>query len=168
MHIQAPILTPCCVPTKVLALCSFVDVIEVANFGLALTSHFFLKLVTASVVQGGSFWAGDDKAAVWGVFTGCCVCGIAHIEKETFTFSGCELDEHEIVAVCLPSTLFLTSGFIFNSRYGSKNVGYWVERAGESAVEEVTLGCNQSCQAAAHKEEDQHWKFGQHGLTVVS
>ena len=168
MDIQAPILTPLCVPTKVLALGSFANFVEVANFGLALTGHLFLELVTASVVKGGPGRASDGKTAVRGVLTGCCVCGVALTEKETFAFSACEFDEHEIVAVWFQHTVVLTIGFIFYSRYDAQNIGYWVERAGESTVEEVALGGIQSCQAAAHKEEDQDLKIGQHDQTEVS
>ena len=69
-----------------------------ANFRLDLTSRL-LELVTASIVDGRSFWAGDDETAVWGVGAGCSVGGVALTEKEALTFSARERDEHEIVAL---------------------------------------------------------------------
>ena len=69
-----------------------------ANFRLDLTGHL-LELVTASIVYGGSSWTGDDEAAVRGVGAGCCVRGVALTEKEAFTFSCREGDEHEKVAL---------------------------------------------------------------------
>ena len=98
MHVQTPVLAPCRVPTEALALCSFDNFIEVANFRLGLTGHFF-ELVTASSFYGGCFWAGDDESAVRGVGAGCCVRGVALTEKEALTFSAQERDEHEIVAL---------------------------------------------------------------------
>ena len=70
LHVQTPVLAPWGVSTEALALCSFVDFIEVANFRLGLTGHF-LELVTASFFYGGSFWAGDDESAVRGVGAAC-------------------------------------------------------------------------------------------------
>ena len=81
-----------------MTLCCFVDFIKVANFRFGLTGQFF-ELVTTSFFYGGRFWAGDDEAAIRGVGAGCCVCGVALTEKETFTFSACELDKHEKVTV---------------------------------------------------------------------
>ena len=62
-------------------------------------SAYRQAVITASIVDGRSFWAGDEKTAVRGVGAGCSVGGVALTEKEAFTFSLRERDEHEIVAV---------------------------------------------------------------------
>ena len=64
--------------------------------------------------------------------------------------------------------MFLTYGFVFYSGYGAQNVGDWVERTDESTMEEITLGCLQSWPTDGGKEEDQHWKLGQHGSDEVT
>ena len=66
-----------------------------ANFRFTLARHI-LKTVTAYVLERGNFW--DDLGTVWGIGTGCCG-GSALSEKETFTVSVCESEEHELVAV---------------------------------------------------------------------
>ena len=63
--------------------------------------------------------------------------------------------------------MVLTNGFIFYSGYCPQNVGDWVERAEDPTAEEVTLGRLQSWPKDGDKQEDQHWKLGQHGLDEV-
>ena len=63
VHVQAPVKTSYCVPTKALTFRWFFNLIEMVNLRLSLTGDFF-KLVAASFLHWRSFWAGDDQAAV--------------------------------------------------------------------------------------------------------
>ena len=56
----------------------------------------------------------------------------------------------------------MTTDFILEARYDSKNVGDWFKGAKMATLEKVTLCSIQA--AGSGGEEDQDWKFGQHGF----
>ena len=142
------------VSTKTLAFGSFCHVVEVPDLTISLTSNT-LKLLTACIRDCWSFWSCYREVAVWGVLAGGGV-GVALIEEEALVGPVVgEGGEHEVVAVVVGDTLRLALKLGIQVKDSANNVGYRVERAEYTIVEEVALGGFRfPCGAGEEKEED--------------